>query len=74
MTTSGPSRLARGVVQDARFAARLLVRDRGFTITALVTLAVCIAANTIIYAVVDAVVLRPLPVAHAERLLHFANS
>jgi predicted permease len=62
------------MLQDARFATRLLWKDRGFTITALLTLAVCIAANSAIFAVVNAVLLRPLPVPEPERLVLMYNS
>jgi predicted permease len=60
--------------QDLRFALRLLWRDRGFTITTVATLALCIAANTSIFAVVNAVVLRPLPFPEPERLATVFNS
>ena len=60
--------------QDMRFGARLLWKDRGFTFTALLTLAVCIGANTAIFAVVNSVLLRPLPVPGAEQLVSIYNS
>jgi predicted permease len=53
---------------------RRLRRDRGFTFTALITLALCISANVVIFAVVDAVVLRPLPFHHADRLVTTVNA
>ncbi|MGB2715318.1 MAG: ABC transporter permease [Vicinamibacterales bacterium] len=62
------------LLQDARFAIRLLWKDRGFAITTLLTLAVCIAANAAIFAVVNAVLLRPLPVPDPERLVLMHNS
>ena len=62
------------LLQDLRFAARLLVRDRAFTITTLLTLAICIGANAAIFAVVNSVVLRPLPVPEADRLVLLHNS
>ena len=60
--------------QDLRFARRLLWKDRGFALTAILTLAVCIGANAAIFAVVNSVLLQPLPVPHAEQLVHMYNS
>ena len=60
--------------QDLRFALRLLLRDRAFTITTLLTLALCIGANAAIFAVVNSVLLRPLPVPEADRLVLLHNS
>jgi predicted permease len=62
------------LLQDLRFGARLLWKDRGFTLTALLTLAVCIGANTAIFAVVNSVLLRPLPVPGSEHLVSIYNS
>jgi predicted permease len=59
---------------DVRFAYRLLWKDRGFAVTAILTLAVCIGANTAIFAVVNSVLLQPLPVPHAEQLVHMSNA
>lgn len=60
--------------RQARYAARSLRKTPGFTITALLTLAVCIGANLTIFAVVDSVLLRPLPFPHANRLVTMYNS
>ena len=60
--------------QDLRFALRLLWRDRGFTLTTVATLAVCVAANTSIFAVVNTVLLEPLPFPEPERLVAIFNS
>src|SRR5215475_5002472 len=62
------------ISQDVRFARRLLWKDRGFATTAILTLAVCIGANAAIFAVVNSVLLQPLPVPHAEQLVHMYNS
>lgn len=62
------------LLQDARFAARLLMKDRSFTITALLTLAICIGANAAIFSIVRSVVLKPLPVPNAERIVMFHNN
>src|SRR3954447_20324527 len=61
------------MLSDLRFAVRLLWKDRGFATTAIVTLAVCIGANAAIFAVVNSVLLQPLPVPHAEQLVHMSN-
>jgi predicted permease len=62
------------LAQDIRYAIRILFRDRAFSATALLTLAVCIGANAAIFAVVNSVLLRPLPVPGADRLVHLYNS
>lgn len=62
------------VAQDIRFARRLLWKDRAFATTAILTLAVCIGANTAIFAVVNSVLLQPLPLPHPEQLVYMFNS
>ena len=47
---------------DLRYALRVIWRDRGFALAAILTLAVCIGANTALFTVVRSVLLRPLPV------------
>ncbi|MEI6243427.1 MAG: ABC transporter permease, partial [Acidobacteriota bacterium] len=60
--------------QDLRFATRLLLKDRSFTATALLTLAICIGANAAIFSIVRSVVMKPLPVPGAERIVMFLNN
>ncbi len=57
------------LVQDLRYAFRTLVRQPGFTAVAVLTLAIGIGANTAIYSVVDATLLRALPFGDPDRLM-----
>ncbi len=55
--------------QDLRFACRQMLRSPGFTITAVLTLTLGIAANIVVFGVLQALVLRPLDVPHADKVV-----
>ena len=61
------------LIQDIRVAWRGLRKDRAFTITTTATLALCLGANIAIFAVVDGVLLRPLPFDEPDRLVALYN-
>jgi predicted permease len=62
------------VRQHLRHAVRTLLKTPGFTATALATLAICFGANLAIFAVVDAILLHPLPFPAADRLVRVFNT
>ena len=58
---------------DLKYAVRSLWRAKGFAATVLLTFAICIAANTALFAIVNSVVLRPLPLPEANSILLMSN-
>ena len=75
MNASGASLVSMGaMIQDLKYSLRVLLKDRSFTITALLTLTLCIAANTAMFSIVRSVLLKPLPFPGSERIVLLFNS
>src|ERR1700736_4682860 len=59
----------RSLISHLRYTIRLLLKSRGFTTTAVLILGFGIGANTAIFSVIDLVLLNPLPIPNADRLV-----
>ena len=68
--TGFETRSARWWLQDLGFAMRAMRREPGFSVVVVSTLALGIGANTAVFSVLDVVLLQPLPVRSADRLVH----
>lgn len=61
------------LIREVKFAIRSLMRSKGFGAGVVLTLSACVAANVAIFAIVNSVLLRPLPVPHAEQIVLMSN-
>src|SRR5947209_15387691 len=66
--------IAQEILHDLRYALRHWLKSPGFTITALLTLALCLGANLTIFAVINAILLRDLPFPNPEQLVTLYNT
>jgi putative ABC transport system permease protein len=66
---AGSGGVMTGLVQDLRYATRALKRAPGFAAVSILTLALGIAATTIVYSIVDGILLRPLPIQDPDRVM-----
>src|SRR5256885_9074108 len=62
------------MIADLKFAVRQLRKAPAFTITAVATVAICLGANLAIFAVINSVLLRPLPFPQSDRLVTIFNT
>ncbi len=61
------------MIREFRHAIRFLIRSKGFAVAVIVTLSACIGVNVAIFAIVNSVLLRPLPIPDSERIVLMSN-
>jgi predicted permease len=60
--------------QDVKFACRVLVKNHWFTLASIITLGLCIGSHVAVFSIVESVLLRPLPVPDAERIVYLVDA
>src|SRR5207249_2996866 len=68
-----PSGGGDAVHRDIRLALRLLWKEPAYAATAILTLAICLGANTALFTIVNSILLKPLPVPRSDRILLMSN-
>ena len=61
------------LIRDLKYAGRSLVRSKGYPAAVIMTLSACVAVNVAIFAIINSVLLRPLPVPNAQAIVLMAN-
>src|SRR5258708_27099267 len=61
------------LIRDLKYAGRSLVRSKGYPAAVIMTLSACVAVNVAIFAIVNSVLLRPLPVPNAKAIVLMSN-
>jgi putative ABC transport system permease protein len=72
--SQGGRLIMESLLQDLRYGIRMLLKNPGFAAVAIITLALGIGANTAIFTVINAVLLRPLPLPESERLMKIGRN